>query len=124
RWAARKFTRVRFSSRGDLVEETEDRLLRLGRDRQRLNGELLPRLQGDEVRALLVHVGNRQLRRTAAEGRLVRRGEGDAGLQQAHVRAEALRIGLRQSDGAVEGVVSLVEDRHAKARRGGELEAA
>jgi hypothetical protein len=110
--------------RSVLVEETENRLFRLRRDRQRLNRELLSGLQGDQVRALLVHVGDGQLARTAIERRRVVRREVDANVQQGDVRTEALRTRLCGRDRRIDKVVSLVEDRHARARRVREVETA
>src|SRR6185312_15118264 len=75
---------------GVLVEETENRLLRRGRDGQRLNGERLPRLQGDEVGALHVDVGHRHLRRTAVQGGHVLLSEARPRLQERDVRTQAL----------------------------------
>src|SRR6185312_13790007 len=82
--------RRRFS--GGLLEQPQYVLIRLSGERQRRSGELLARLQGQQVGALFIGVRERQVVGAGLQRVDHRLGEILANLHRLQIRAQRLRL--------------------------------
>ena len=100
--------RRRYSRKGR-SEDLQDRLVGLGRERQRGGGQLLARLQGKEVGALLVGVGDHEVVRTGLQRADEVVGEVLARLHRGQVRTEGRSLAAQGIEGRVQGIQGIID---------------